>query len=659
MTSAIGHRGRDDEGYVFISTADKSYSCAGGRDTPQAVWESSHIFSPRSDVAKLNAATHGCNLALGQKRLADFDLSAAGHQPISNESGTIWLVADSDIYNYPELKEKLTGLGHSFFSNSDAEVIVHAYEQWGMNCLHEFNGAWAFALFDISKKILFCACDRFGLKPFYYFFNGKVFIFASEIKALLEHPAVPRNKNDAVIYNYLLWGFSSHSEATFFKDICIIKHACYLIVDSVDRITQEKWWELKVNPAIGSGQGNDETVQRNLRFLLEDALKLRAGSNLPCGFFLSGGLDSSAIVCLSKRLINDKKEGGFCLSNNKLRTFSSCIEKEEYNEISFIESVIRDTGAEKNYIFPDGDSLWNELPELVRYQEEPFPGIHIYAQWATIKLAKESGIKVLYDGQGGDEIFGGYPWYFGSLLANMLLQHDYRGFLHESGKIDMKTNKQWLLESAINIAGWDVYHLLPFPVQSALMETTLKVRGRAIPRLINRDLHRKHKNEGLTAYRNWYMTINNLNNHMHTELNTRLVSLLLKGDKNSMAFTTLVRNPLLDHRIVEYMFSLPANYKIRDGWSKWIQRQSVKDIIPEEVYRRTLKLGFPVPNYEWLLMNRDKIKMLFDAPHVLCEEYIDVSNFRKNLDRLFSQEQHSWEIWQLTVMEMWLRTYFK
>ena len=658
MASAIKHRGRDDEGYVFIHTGNNAFKCTGGSDTTEAVWQSRYIFSPESMTGQSVAANAGFNLALGQNSLNDFEFSAAGHQPVCNEDGTIWAVCDSEIYNYPEIKDRLLRSGHKFISNSDAEVIVHAYEEWGKECLSEFNGAWSFALYDMPGKTLFCACDRFCLKPFYYYFNGRTFIFASEIKALLQNPDVPRDKNDEVIHNYLLWGYTD-KEATFFKDIYRFKPAHYLAAGSDTGIKQVKWWDLKINPVIGERVNDDEAVQKKLLFLIEDALKLRLRGNLPSGFLLSGGLDSSTILCLADKLIRMHSQENLHVFNSRLRTFSSCIEAPEYNEIAYIESVLRETGAEKNFLFPDGDSLWEELPALIRQQDEPLPGVRTYAQWAIIKMAGKCGIKVLYDGQGGDEIFGGYNWYFGTYLLNLLLTCNFKYFLREAGKISTVTGKKPLIVNFLNTAAWAAFGILPEQVQAALLAPSLYIRGRLIPRLIRHDFHKQHKKQRLIRFRESTRTIANLNKNMHAELLTRLVSLLIKGDRNSMAFNVLLRNPLLDHRIVEFVFALPAIYKIRDGQSKWLLRESVKEYIPRDIYRRTYKLGFPIPEHEWLLHNKVSIKALFNAPDIYCDKYINVSEFRKNFDKHITQKRHSWEIWQLVILEMWLRTYFK
>ena len=216
MTSLLSHRGPDDEGYLFTNIDTGKHVVAGGKDTPQNVYSSNLSYSPKVTIQKSGDNLY--NLALGHRRLSILDLSAAGHQPMSNESGSIWLVHNGEVYNYVEIRDELRSKGYMFRSNSDTEVIIKAYEEWGTDCLKKFNGMWAFCLWDSTKKELFCARDRLGVKPFYYCFDGHVFAFASEIKALLQM-GMPRVPDDGLIFDFLKFGILAHTDTSFFKNI--------------------------------------------------------------------------------------------------------------------------------------------------------------------------------------------------------------------------------------------------------------------------------------------------------------------------------------------------------------------------------------------------------------------------------------------------------
>jgi asparagine synthase (glutamine-hydrolysing) len=216
MTSALSHRGPDDEGYVFINADTGECLPAGGKDTPEGVYSSNLAYNPKLAIQEADGSSY--HLAFGHRRLSILDVSAAGHQPMCNENGTIWIVHNGEVYNYVEIREELQSKGYTFRSNSDTEVIIKAYEEWGTDCLNRFNGMWAFCIWDSSKKELFCARDRLGIKPFYYYFDGTRFVFASEIKALLVI-GMPREPNDSLIFDFIKFGILDHTDDTFFENI--------------------------------------------------------------------------------------------------------------------------------------------------------------------------------------------------------------------------------------------------------------------------------------------------------------------------------------------------------------------------------------------------------------------------------------------------------
>ncbi|MBI4712412.1 MAG: asparagine synthase (glutamine-hydrolyzing) [Planctomycetes bacterium] len=382
-------------------------------------------------------------VGLANRRLSIIDLSPAGHQPMSNENQTIWITYNGEIYNYIELRSELQKLGHRFRSDTDTEVIIHAYEEWGEDCLRHFNGMWAFAIWNSKRRRLFCARDHFGIKPFYYFWDGKTFVFASEIKSILTHPAVPRKPDETIIYDYLTTGLIDHSEETFFHQIKQLRPAHYLTINPDRCLEVNKWWDIAVNHRFNDNSLNGKDITDRFKNLLEDSVRLRLRSDVPVGTCLSGGLDSSSIVCLANNLIRDNKIIKPELIGRHQKTFSACYDDPRVDERRFIKEVLNQTGAESHLTFPNGQGLWTDLERLIWHQDEPFGSTSIYAQWSVMKLTANNGVKVLLDGQGGDELMAGYGSYQGTFIAQLInafrITQAYREIKNSS------FNKKWVL----------------------------------------------------------------------------------------------------------------------------------------------------------------------------------------------------------------------
>src|SRR3972149_3015976 len=279
-------------------------------------------------------------IALIHRRLSIIDLSSAGHQPMCNEDNTLWLTYNGEIYNYKELTSELKMHGHIFRSMTDSEVIIHAYEEWGENCLKKFNGMWAFALWDSRKRQLFCARDRFGIKPFYYFLDENRFIFASEIKPILTDKTIPCGPNDRVIFDYLAYennDYIDHTEETFFHGIKRLMPAHYMVVNSRGDISHSRYWDLDPNERID--EISDEDAAQRFYNLFEDSIRLRLQSEVPLGTCLSGGLDSSSIVCMANRLIFDNGVDPEIIGERQ-KTFSACFTDKACDERDFINEVV-------------------------------------------------------------------------------------------------------------------------------------------------------------------------------------------------------------------------------------------------------------------------------------------------------------------------------
>lgn len=298
-------------------------------------------------------------IALGNTRLSIIDIKG-GHQPIHNENSTIWITYNGEVYNHQQLRQALEKLGHKFYTNSDTEVIVHAYEEWGEDCVRQFNGMWAFAIWDSNKKQLFLSRDRLGIKPLYYLSDKKRFIFASEIKAIILDTPVPRIPNDRMIYDYLVYGLTDHTEQTFFDQIKRLLPAHNLLIDE-NGIRAKKYWDIPIiNEAIESPDINDDVCANRFLELFKDSVNLQLLGEVPIGTCLSGGLDSSSIVCMIDYLLrlNAKNSTHTVeLTDDHQKTFTACFQDSQINEKKYAEEVSMQTKAESNYVYPNSEQL--------------------------------------------------------------------------------------------------------------------------------------------------------------------------------------------------------------------------------------------------------------------------------------------------------------
>ncbi|MGB9881060.1 MAG: asparagine synthase (glutamine-hydrolyzing), partial [Anaerolineae bacterium] len=349
---------------------------------------------------------------LGSRRLAIIDTTPGGHQPMLDQEGGLVIVHNGEIYNYIEIRAELERCGHRFRSNSDTEVLLAAYKEWGPDCLRHLNGMFAFAIWDERRQELFAARDRFGEKPFYYHHDPEraFFIFASEIKALLGSGLISPKPNYKAIYRYLVHREIDVGSETVFEGIAALPPAHALSYSRAQgRLKIWRYWDL--DPDAEIRLPHDAAYAERFLELLTDAVRLRLRSDVPVGSSLSGGLDSSTIVCL----IAKKLRGGI------QKTFSARFHDRRYDEGSYIQRVIEWTNVEGHAVYPDPARLPEEIEALTWHQEQPFFSTSIYAQWNVMRLAKEIGVTVLLDGQGGDETLAGYHIYFGPYFRELLL----------------------------------------------------------------------------------------------------------------------------------------------------------------------------------------------------------------------------------------------
>jgi asparagine synthase (glutamine-hydrolysing) len=636
MAYVLRHRGPDDEGFVAIDTlAEKCYPLVGSES--------------RVEGQRIESFGQPVNLIFGHRRLSILDLSFSGHQTMTNRDSTLWVVYNGEIYNYIELREELKGLGHHFKTNTDTEVLLYSYEQWGQECLARFNGMWSFVIYDTRRNILFASRDRFGKKPFYYYYNERNFVFASEIKALLSCPFIKREPNDKIVYDYLVLGCSDHTEETFFKDIKQLEPG-YALVLSNDNLKITRYYQLSFNPQIDYFKESEcDKFARQFLLLLEDAVRLRLRSDVPVGTCLSGGLDSSTIVFLINALL--RKEG---VSKEaipgKQKTFSSCFENLRFDERKYISKVTENTYVEPHNVFPSGDKLWEELEDLVWHQEEPFGSTSVYAQWNVMRLAKENGVKVILDGQGADELLAGY-WRY---IIFYLRQLFFAGRLREvfSEILLAKGKRLYLFKTIISyLFRMSALRYLKESRSPFFGVTEKSILGIMDPMFFAKYYQRrKEKKSNFSSKPNFQEEL------WKSEVEVGLKILLRYEDKNSMAFSIEARCPFVDYRLVEFIFSLTGCYKIHHGWTKYLLRQAGKDFLPKEIRWRRDKMAFPTPERIWLISNRKKIIDILEAKDFKAGKYIDPRKVLIKLDSFLSITNLGFPyLWRFINLELWMK----
>lgn len=584
--------------------------------------------------------THN-EIGLGHRRLSIIDLSKAGQQPLCNEDGSIWLVFNGEIYNYVELIPELKSKGHIFKSKTDSEVIIHAYEEWGMDCVHRFNGMFGFAVWDNNRKRLVLARDRLGVKPLYYTIDNNGIVFASEIKSILKHPSFQNPSADyKAVYDYVNEGYLS-GKRTLFNGIYKLIPGSYMVVEN-NEIKEQTYWKLPAAPTITNI--SEKEYSEGLRELLTDAIKIRLRSDVPVGFHLSGGLDSSAITSIAS------KDFDF-----PARTFSiRFAESPKFDEGKFIEIIKNDSGTIHKEKLPDFQTNFPEkLRELIYLLDEPADGPAALSKLELNRFVRESGITVALTGQGADETLAGYKRFIYELAKDLKNPAVLKQFLKNT---EIKSFLSNLTDHGSLVTGnfSDVFCKL-FKYKSDRFKTSLF--NKSMIDLVGSD------NPNQVYYREMYPeiftgTLTNLSRSIHYETAFYLQSLLHTEDRTSMGVSLETRTPFVDYRMVEYASQIPDVYKLKNLSTKHILRESMKGILPEPVRLRKDKKGFPTPASIWFrtsqkeflrdIINSDKFK----SREIFNQGYIN---------RIFNEHQqgrdHTFKLWFILSTEIWFREF--
>ena len=555
-TQLLAHRGPDDQGWLVWNKSTGIHKGKHAHNPP------GHVF-------------------LGHRRLSILDLSEKGWQPMSTPDNRYHMTYNGEIYNYQELRSELVALGHQFQSHSDTEVLLMGYVQWGKKILDKIEGMFAFAILDIQKRTLFLARDPFGIKPLFYHVWNKGFAFASEIQALLKLPHFTSQLNPQRTYDYLQSGFTDNLTDTLFSNIQHLPPAHYLDInlDAVYSVTPIQYW--KVN-AYQRDDLSFSQASKQLRELFLNSISLHLRSDVAVGAALSGGIDSSAIVCAIRYLKPDLD----------LHTFTYIADDPRLSEASWANIVGQYAKVTMHTIQPTADDLIKDLDDLILAQGEPFGSTSMYAQYKVFQLARDTGINVMLDGQGADELLGGYPGYQSARLASLIRQgHGLQAtrFFKNSSQSPGRT---WQ-KLGIGTVG----HFTPSYLQAWAQYA---IGFKKMPAWLNKNWFIEHA-VSLRPYITGGYGPMYLRTRLSEDLTLGLLPLLRYEDRNSMTHSIESRVPFLNKPLVEFLNSLPEEYLIdMKGTSKSIFRAAMSGIVPEKILERRDKVGFVTPERQWL-----------------------------------------------------------
>jgi asparagine synthase (glutamine-hydrolysing) len=594
MTDLITHRGPDDEGF-FIEG----------------------------------------NVGIGFRRLSIIDLNT-GHQPLSNEDGSIWIVFNGEIYNFLTLRDSLLRQGHCFKSKTDTEVIVHLYEQYGIDCLQYLIGMFSFAIYDLRNGKLFCARDRFGKKPFYYFIDNDRFIFGSEMKVILNNENIDKAINLKALDDYFAYGYII-GDKSIYQCIQKLPAAHYLEIDLLKckLLHVKRYWNFTFEPDFSKTetQWKEEIIET-----LSNSVKMRMISDVPLGAFLSGGVDSSSIVALMAKN-----------SSSRIKTFSIGFKEPEYNELDYARELARRYNTEhyEQIIEPESIEI---LPKIVKAYDEPFADSSAIPTYYVSKFAREY-VTVVLSGDGGDELFAGYKMYSTLNLVRKLQ----------------------ILPDAINkTLFYPIYRILPDTLQEkkALFYLTKPSNELGANYTIwnhyeRQRLYKKTVQHELNKYRAEYLksnivkefgSIDFISKLQGMDIRTYLTDdILTKVDRASMMNSLEVRVPLLDHKFAEMTFKIPVQYKFHNGDKKFIFKRAMKEFLPEMIIKHK-KQGFALPLKMWF--RNDLNEYINDKllnKNCLLSEYLDIERIRTIIRQSTSSERNfSHQLWSLLILECWL-----
>lgn len=599
MSRSMKHRGPDGEGFIFINNSN--VEVAYTEDTPKCnIQSASFKFNPTKSIDECHP--HPI-VSLAHRRLSIIDLSESGHQPMCDIDANIWITFNGEIYNYIEIRNELKQKGHVFVTQTDTEVVINAYKEWGNNCVNYFNGMFAFAIYDISKNILFCARDRAGVKPFYYSNSQDEFAFASEHKAFIKSGLIPFSINEQEQFDFIIHGNLETREQSLFNGIYELKPAHYLIYNVTShQFTTQPYFNFDVKE---TNHLSEKEIIQTIEEKLVKSIELRLRSDVEVGSCLSGGLDSSIIACVSKKLQPQKR----------MNLFSVIFPSESFNESNYAQLVAHHVNGYWHSITPIAHDFFNDIEQVNYFQDLPIWSTSTYSQHKVMQLASNHQIKVVLDGQGADELFAGYAHHFIAL------------------------NKEQFSLKQLNEAKQSIPNIYSLFTKQ-LIKDALK---------LDYDYSAYLNKEKTSLYKSTHQSIaSNLNQQLLADYQGKLKSFLKCEDRCSMAFGIESRVPFSDDvELFNFIFSIKGKLKIQQGISKYLLREATKNVLPQQIYNRKDKIGFDTPIKSWLLPNKHHV-----LETIAQNDYVNMSNIKHNFEKLlinkpnFILRLYSLTVWQ-------------
>lgn len=640
MTNTIAHRGPDGEGYVAWEPGSAKAIRFGGKTTTEDVYNSPFSWRPDRIPESLNFPV---SVAMGHRRLSIVDLSPGGYQPMKLSDDESYIVFNGEIYNYEQVREELKREGYVFFTHSDTEVILNAWKKWGTGCLEKFNGMFAFILFDPIKKSVFIARDRYGVKPLYYWTSPEGFTaFASEIKEFTVLPGWEAKLNAQRAYDFLNYAITDHTNETLFANVFQMRGGEYMHcgINELDdpRKHIRQWYHMKPATVTGSY----ESACEEFAALFSDSVNLRRHADVPVGTGLSGGLDSSSIVCTINEL--NKQFGG-----ERNHTFTACSVDPRFDERKFAEAVIEQTNSISHYTYPQLNGFLDTFRKIIWHHDEPAVGATVFAEWEVFKLVATTPVKVTLDGHGADEQLGGYHSFFKPFFAGLFVQGDWRKMLSEVSYAKQKHKYgngafvKWILDS-----------FTPDYIRQFIGSRTGKVTA-------NIDWF-ETKELGVETY--------NLLNKLgaktssfrkYSEVQLSFSSLpqqLRWCDRDSMAHSIESRAPFLDYRVLEFSLGCKTEFKMDQATTKKILRDSMKQRLPQLVGKRQDKMGFVTPEFAWI--REDAPERFLEMVHNAIGKTKGVLNTEaenKAIDIILGKRPFDFFVWRLLFFAEWMEIF--
>jgi asparagine synthase (glutamine-hydrolysing) len=567
LTLAIKHRGPDGEGFIL---GNENEVIPFNSNTK--VYKSNELkFLPKYVLQQANL---DFNFALSHVRLSVIDLTETGHQPMCTFDEQYWITFNGEIYNYIELKDELIKLGIQFFGKSDTEVILNAFKVWGPNFINKLNGMWAFAIIDVKNKQVFASRDRLGVKPFYYVNNFNLFAFASEQKAFVKAELVTAKTNSTDIYQYLINNNIEYNNSSFFEKVTELLPGHNLIYNySTQQLNTEKYYSLKTNNNLINNDLSDEDLIVSIKEKLINAIKIRLRSDVEVGTCLSGGIDSSAIAVLMQKI-----------NNKKINCFTAQFKNSVIDESKFAKLVSGKINANHFFVEPNLLDFEKEVKQLIYSQDSPIWSTSTYAQFKVMELAKQNNTKVVLDGQGADELFAGYHHHFVAQWLQLLNE----GKLAELSKTLRKSN--------VSISSPYIFFLKDWLKSKITIETAI------YKKYFTKEFLKFGKVETQIQF-------SNVNEQLIHDIEVKRLKIFLKcEDRCGMWHGVESRTPFSDDiNLIEMLFSFDGKRKIKNGVSKYFLRESVKELLPIEIYKRYDKKGFETPQTKWVLEYKNKM----------------------------------------------------